>query len=111
MSRIEGIALAFPVFRKAAHAAIAAHPGKFVLPSRQYFMGIGLMTDIPDNLILRQIQTEMQRHRQLHNPEIRGQMAARFAHRVDNKVPELCSQLIIPGRIYILNIIRLFNLL
>ena len=108
MPRIEDIAFAFFSFRKTAKPMKLAQRRKTVLSPGENFMSVRLMTHIPDNLILRQIQTKMQRHGQFHGPQIGAQMPACHTDRPDQKFPDLRCQGVQIFLFYLLDIICLF---
>ena len=70
VSGVKGIAVTLLPFRESAQPAPFAEPVKGIHPACQDLVGIGLMPDVPDDLILRKIQRQMQRHRQLHHTQV-----------------------------------------
>jgi len=56
-------------------------------------MGIALMTDIPDQAIIRRVEYVMQRHGQFDNAQPRTQMPARLGHRANGRCTQLIGQL------------------
>ena len=93
VSCVKSIAGAFLSLRETAHASIFAQIVKPVFSSGEQLMCIRLMAHIPYQLILREIQGEMKRHRQFHNSQIRRQMPSRPADLLNQELPDLISQL------------------
>ena len=89
MSGVKAVAAALTALRKTAHAAKFAQAGKILPASRQKLVGVGLMSNIPDHLVLRQIKHQMHRHGKLHHTEVRCQMTSVFTDRPDQKLPNL----------------------
>ena len=56
--------------------------------------GIGLVADIPDELILRGIEGDMQRQRQLDGAQVRREMAAAQRDRLDDLLAHLLRELV-----------------
>jgi len=77
------------MLRKTAHAAESTQSAEVLFTSCQQLMGISLMSHIPDQLVIREIHTQMQCHGQFYNAEIGCQMAAMFTDRLYNKRPYL----------------------
>ena len=50
------------------------------------------MADVKQQLVLREVQHAVQGHRQLHNTEVRRQMAAGLGNALDQKLPDLLTQ-------------------
>ena len=75
MSRVKAVTFAFLALRESAHSPVLAQLVKSLFSSGQKLVGIRLMPDIPDKLILRQIQKQMQRHGQLDHAQIRRKMS------------------------------------
>ena len=109
MSRVEHIAVALLSLGKAAEAVELPEMVKAFPASRQYLMGIGLMSHVPDDLILRQIQRKVQRHGQLHRSEIGAQMTSRNADLADQEISYFLRKLAIVLPPYLLDIVRLLN--
>ena len=69
-------------------------------------MGIGLMTDIPDDLVLWKIETQIKPDRELHDTEIRCEMSAVFAGFLYDKFSYLTGELVKLSVIQLFEIIR-----
>ena len=70
MSPDECVILAFARTRESRNAAFLADFREILQPTGQELMGIALMANIPDNLILRQVKNSMQSDCKLHRPQI-----------------------------------------
>ena len=89
MSCIKGIARTLLMFWKSTHTAESTKATEIFLTSGQKLMRIGLMSHIPDQLVIRKIQAQMQCHRQFYNAEMGRQMTAMFADRLYYKRADL----------------------
>ena len=58
----------------------------------QYLMRVGLMTDVEYERIGRDVENIMQRNGQLDRAEVGAEVAAVFADRVDDELPDLLRQ-------------------
>ena len=111
MARIKAVAVAFLSLREAAHSAVFAQRLKALPPSGQKLVGIGLVSHVPDNFVLRQVQHQMERHGQFHSTQIGAQMAAGHTDFIHQKFPDFRRQRrIIPGTDF-LNVIWLLYLI
>jgi hypothetical protein len=93
MAHAEGIVLAFRHLGEARHAAVAAVGGKAVAPAGQYLVPVRLVAHIPHELVVGRIEDVVQRHRQLDYPQRGAEVPAVDAHRVDNKLAQLGTDL------------------
>ena len=92
MSRAEGIVFAFGDDWKTAGAAAHAKTAHGLHSARQNFMGIALMADIEDDLVMRAIKARVKRDRQFHRAEVRGKMPARLRHGLYDILPDLVAE-------------------
>ena len=67
MSGVECVALTLLTFRKPAHASVLSKLVKAFPTSGQNLVGVGLVPHVPDDFILRQVETKVHRHRQLYH--------------------------------------------
>ena len=111
VSRIKRIAVAFLALGKSAHPAVLTQMIKLFPSACQKLMCIRLMPHIPDDLVLRQIQCYMERHRQFNRSKIACQMPACKADFFDQELPDLVRQFFIGILRYFLYIIRFINTL
>ena len=94
MPGIKGVAGALLALRETAHAPVLAQVVKAVPAPGQQLVRVGLMSHVPYQLILREVKCEVERHGQLHNPEVRGEMPACPADLFDQELPDLLCQLL-----------------
>ena len=86
----ESVVFALGHARKAADAVQPALGPERLAASGDDLVGVGLVADIPDDLVLRGFEDIMQRRGQLHGPEARSQVP-----RVDRTlVDDIASQLV-----------------
>ena len=109
MTRIKRVTVRLPAPRETCDPAVLPQRIELIFAARQDFMRIRLMTDIPDNLVIRQIQSEMQSHGQFDRAQIARQMSAGPADLVDKKLTDLLRKLRISGRIDLLDISGFMN--
>ena len=111
VARIKAVAVAFLSLGEAAHAAVFSQRLKAVPPSGQKLVGIGLVPHIPDDLVLRQIQHQMERHGELHRAQIGTKVASGHTDLIHQKFPDFRRQRrIIPGTDF-LNVVWLLYLI
>ncbi len=65
---------------------------KLVAPAGQDLVRVGLMTDVPEDLVLRGVQQRMQRHRDLAGAEVRAEVPADLTDRVDDVLAHLLRE-------------------
>ena len=90
---VKRVAGALLPLREPAHAAVFSQVVKSVLSPGQQLMRVGLMSHIPDQLILREVQRQMERHRQLHHTQVGGEMPPCPADLFDQELPDLAGKL------------------
>ena len=78
---------------KARDAALLAQAAKCLAPAREDLMRIRLMSDVPDDLVLRTVESPVQGERELHRAKARGEVAARLGNRIDDRAAQLPRQL------------------
>jgi len=81
-------------------------PGEIGLSAGNDFVGIALMTYIPEQLVGLKIEDIVHCQGQLYYAEVAGQMSAGLAHRADNKAAYLISQSLELGHRQLLQILR-----
>ena len=111
MSCIKAVAVAFLALGEAAHSPVFPQLVKTGLPTGEKLMGIGLMAHVPHHLVLRKVKSQVHGHGQLHDAEIRGQMAAGYTDFLNQELPDLLCQGIPLIFIQLLDIIHLIDLL
>ena len=94
MAALVAVAGAFLPALEAGKAIGAAQCIKGCRPPGQQLMGIALVPHIKDDLIPRHLKNTVQRHRQLHQPQIGGQVPAGVRNALYDKFPQLSAQLL-----------------
>ena len=69
MSHVKMIVFAFVRVCEPAYAAVLAQGAHAVFTSRQYFMRIGLMADIPNNFVFGRLKDIMKRYGEFHGTQ------------------------------------------
>ena len=111
MPGIINITLALGPLGKSADPAVLAQLHKTILAPCQDLVRIGLMSDIPHNLIIGKIQRQMQRHCELHYSQIAGKMPSCHADIPDQKTPYLLCKSVPLILLQLFYVIRSFNLI
>ena len=93
MARDESVVLALIGVRKAGKAIQLAELIKPLPAARQQFMGVTLVADVKNDLVFGGLQHPVQGNGQLHCAQIGGQVAARFRYMIQQKAPDLGTQL------------------
>src|SRR5689334_14737848 len=84
MRRAKGVIVAFGALGETGEPAASANRTDAIAASGQYLVRIGLMSDVPDYLVVGRIEHEMQRHRQLDHTEPRSEMSTDHRDRTDH---------------------------
>ena len=92
MPDIKSVVGAFFPLGKTAEAAFSAQRGKLFFAACDDLMRIGLMADIPDQLVVRRVENIMKRQSQLHGAQRRGQMPAVGGDCVNDQLANFLSQ-------------------
>ena len=109
MSCYKSITIALLRVWKPGHPVKLTKAVKSVLASGQDLMGIGLMSHIPDQLVLRKIQHTVKRHGQLHGSQIRSHMSSGPGQVLHQECTDLLGQFRKLLRRYFLDIVWFFN--
>jgi hypothetical protein len=80
VSRTEGIVLAFRAAGKARKTARLTERVELVAPARKQLVHVALMAHVKYYMILRRVKYAVKRNGKLHNPEIGGEMTARYGN-------------------------------
>ena len=64
-----------------------------VLSPREDFVGIGLMTHIPDDAVLQEVEAVHEGHCQFHGTQVGAEVAPRLADRINEELPDLAGKL------------------
>src|SRR5262249_19825168 len=75
-----------------SETTVLADRAQLVSPARQDLVGIGLVADIPQNLVLRAVKQGVQGNGQLACAEVRAEVSADLADRVDDVLPHLLGE-------------------
>ncbi len=93
MAGSESVVVTFVPSGETGDAVRHAQPAHRRTPSGQYLVRIGLVTDIPHQLVFRRVVDVMQRDGQFHRAEIGREMPAGLADRLDQKGTQFIRQL------------------
>ena len=74
-------------------ALVLADRGQLVTAPGEDLVGVGLVADVPDDLVRRRVQQRVQRHRQLAGAEVGAEVPADLADRVDDVLAHLLGDL------------------
>ena len=89
MRGAERIVFALGALGETGQSAALAHGADAVAPAGQDLVRIGLMADVPDQLVVRGVEDVMQGDGQLDHAEAGAEMAAGHRHRTDGFGPQL----------------------
>ena len=92
MSHIEDIIQAFFPFREPADPSLLTERMEPVFPACDDLVGVGLMTNIPDQFVIGGIENPVNGQRQFHGPQRGSQMATTLGYRFNNFSPDLFGQ-------------------
>ena len=99
MTRHKGVMDALFWVGETGNAIQLPQLGKALPAAGQQFMGIALMTDIKHDLVFRRFQYAVQCNGQLYRTEVGGEMSTCFGNMIQQKCPDLFTQLIdLPAR-------------
>ena len=90
----ERVVRAFAAVGEPAESAALAQGADALATPRQDLVGIGLVTDVPDDAVVRRVEDVVQRDRQLDNAEPRAEVPARDGDRVDRLGAQLVRDLV-----------------
>src|SRR5262245_45124395 len=92
MRRAECVILAFGAFGEAREATALAERSDAIASPGQDFVRIRLMTDVPDQTVLRRVEHVMQRNGELHHAKAGAEMTPGDRHGADRLAPELFGE-------------------
>jgi hypothetical protein len=75
-------------------ALVLADRRQLVAAAREDLVRVGLVADVPQHLVARRVQEGVQAHRELRGPEVRAEVPADLAHRVDDVLADLLRDLL-----------------
>ncbi len=93
VARAEDVVFALVAAQKAAEAAELPDGRELLAPAAEELVRVRLVAGVPDDAVARRVEGVVQRQRQLHRAEGRGQMAADFGDDGDNLVADLLGEL------------------
>src|SRR5665213_1097409 len=93
MRRAERVVFTLGALGETGKPVGLAQGANTVATSGEDLVGIGLMADIPNDLVVGRIEHIVQRHGEFDDAEPSAQMAARHRHRIDGFLPQLIGQL------------------
>src|SRR6185503_20288426 len=102
----ELIVLALASFQKAGDPVALAQAGELVVASGQKLPGVGLMPDIPDDLVNRRLELIEQSDAELDHPEARADVPAGDRAALDQPVTDFLRQL---GQLLALETLQVFG--
>ena len=94
MSCRKGIAVAFRRLGEAAQSIQLPQMVEALFSARQHLVNIRLMSNVPDNFILRQMKAVFQCYSQLHNAQIGRKMSSCFGYLLQKEPPQLFAKLL-----------------
>ena len=92
----ERIMHALAGLREAGKAAVSAERVEAVHASGQDFVNVGLVSHIKDQSVAAGVKGFLDGERGLHKPQIGGEMPACLRNVVDQKLPQLAAELLVP---------------
>jgi len=84
MAGAEGIVFAFGALGETGQPPALAQRAHAGAATGENLVRIGLMADVPDQLVARGVENIVQRHRQFNDTEVGAEMAARHGNDVDH---------------------------
>jgi len=92
MARPEGVERALVALEEAGDASMLPDPPEGLLPPGEDLVHVGLVTGVPDHLVVRQVERPVERHGQLHHAEARAEMPTLLGNDVDDVLADLVAQ-------------------
>ena len=86
--------------------AVLADARQLVAAAGQHLVRIGLVADVPEDLVARRVEHAVQRDRQLAGAEVRAEVAADLADRVDDVLAHLLRELLELVLVELLEVVR-----
>src|SRR5579871_198217 len=93
MRRSEGIVNALGALGETGQASALPQCAYPAPPARQNLVRIGLMSDIPDELVRRGVKDIMKRHREFHHTQPGAKMSPCYRDGIDSLPAQLISKL------------------
>jgi hypothetical protein len=92
MARIEEITGVFFSFRETAEPFVLPKGVKRVLSSRDQFVGITLVSHIPDEFVLGEVEDIMKGNAEFHHTEIRSEVSSAPRNSLDDLLSDLATE-------------------
>jgi hypothetical protein len=89
----EGVKGTLAALRKPRKTALLAHSSHTGPPAREYLVGICLVTDVPNEAVLRSIENVVEGDCELHHPQPGSQVTAGPGDAVEEEAAQLVRQL------------------
>ena len=93
MASAEGVVGAFVALEEARDAVPTTDPGERVAPAGQHLVRIGLMTDVPDQRVVRGVVEIMQRDREFNRAETSRQVSTAACDGLEQAGAQLLGEL------------------
>ena len=74
--------------------AVLADRVEAIAPAREHLVRIGLVADVPEDLVAGRVEQAVERHRQLAGAEVGAEVAADLADHVDDQLAHLLGDLL-----------------
>ena len=94
VAHAEGVVLAFAALGEAAEAFVEPIGVEQFTPSGEDLVPVGLVPNVPNELVVGRIEDVMQRHGELHHTKAGAEVAALYAHHIDDEIAEFLAHLI-----------------
>ena len=94
MAGAERVVLALGARRIAGDAAQAAQRVEVLEAPGEQLVRVGLVADVPDDLVARRVEHAVERERQLDHAEVGRQVAGAARHGLDDDVAHLGGELV-----------------
>ena len=94
MPGAECVVLALRSLGESADSVELPQGVKLGVPSGEEFMGVRLMSHIPNDVVVRRVEDVMQGNSQFNDSQIRGKMSAVFCDGADDRVTNFLGQLL-----------------
>jgi hypothetical protein len=75
-------------------ALVLADRGELVAAAGEDLVRVGLVADVPEDLVARRVEQAVERDRELAGAEVRAEVAADLADRVDDQLADLLGDLL-----------------
>jgi hypothetical protein len=94
MTRAHDVVLGLEHRAERGEAVVLADRVEPVPPAGQHLVGIGLVADVPEDLVPGRVEQAVQRDGELAGAQVGAEMAADLPDRVDDLLPDLLGHLL-----------------